>query len=271
MNDIQLYERVAPMEKNFPVKFSLHEGGCYLHWHEHMELLYFLSGGDKVFCNNTTYTAKAGDLIVINPNELHATYTGRCYCMRISPAFFADVRFDGALLRSHISGDETVAASFARIARAKEMDGYGSDMEIKGETYHLVTYLLRNYRVEFATAEEMLIEKNKASRVREMVIYMTHNCHEHITTAALAARFHLDEHYLCRLFKGQTGSPPMQYLNAYRVEKAKALLKSTNQSITAVALAVGFDDPSYFARLFKRMTGVTPREYKQKSKNQDAM
>ena len=94
MKDISLYERVAPLEKNFPVKFSLHTGGCYLHWHEHLELLYYLSDGERVFCGDTTYDVRAGDLIIVNPGELHATYGGTFYCMRLSPAFFADVRFE---------------------------------------------------------------------------------------------------------------------------------------------------------------------------------
>lgn len=264
MNDILLYERVAPLEKNFPIKFSVHKGRCFLHWHEHLELLYYLSDGDKVFCGEKTYTVHEGDLVVVNPNILHATYSGRFYCMRIAPSFFADVRFDGALIEPHIVKDPTVANSIAQIARAKEAGDVGSDMEIKGEAYRLISYLLRNFRAESLSDGETNTEKNKATRVREIVLYMTHNCHEHITTASLAERFHLDEHYLCRLFKGQMGAPPMQYLNAYRVERAKALLTNTDRSVTDIALAVGFDDPSYFARIFKRVLGVTPREYKGK-------
>ena len=266
MNDILLYEHVAPLEKNFPIKFSIHEGKSYLHWHEHLELLFYLSDGDKVFCGEKTYTASAGDLIVVNPSELHATYSGRFYCMRISPSFFADVRFDGILIEPHIVKDAAVASSIAQIARVKDADDVGSDMEIKGETYRLIAYLLRNYRTQPQQDEKAVSKKNKANRVRELLLYMTHSCHEHITTAALAERFHLDEHYLCRLFKGEMGMPPMQYLNAYRIERAKSLLQNTDRSITDIALAVGFDDPSYFARLFKRISGMTPREYKQKIK-----
>lgn len=64
-------------------------GGCYLHWHEHLELLYYLSEGESVFCGDTMYRVRAGDLVMVNPGELHATYGGRFYCMRLSPAFFA--------------------------------------------------------------------------------------------------------------------------------------------------------------------------------------
>jgi len=262
LKDISLYERVAPLEKNFPVKFSLHMGRCYLHWHEHLELLYYLSEGESVFCGDTMYRVRAGDLVIVNPGELHATYGGRFYCMRLSPAFFADVRFDNVLLMPLVLGDGTVRECFEEIARIKTEEPLGGDMEIKSVAYRLLCRLLRCYRTETLSKERSLAEKNKASRVGEIVRYIAHNCHEHITTASLASLFHLDEHYLCRLFKSQTGVPPIQYLNGYRVGKAQALLENTDRSITDVALAVGFDDASYFSRIFKKHTGMTPREYK---------
>ena len=262
MKDLSLYERVAPLEKNFPVKFSLHTGSCYLHWHEHLELLYFLSDGERVFCGDTTYRIGKGDLVVVNPGELHATYGGKFYCMRLSPAFFADVHFENVLLTPHVVKDEEIGRLFSALARVKEKEPVGGDMEIKSLSYCLATHLLRNYRTENLSGERSRAEKDKASRVGEIVKYIAYNCHEHITTASLSALFHLDEHYLCRLFKSQMGMPPMQYVNSYRIEKAQALLKNTDRSITDIALAVGFDDASYFARIFKKHTGFTPREYK---------
>lgn len=264
VQDPSLYERVAPLDKNFPVKFALHYGACYLHWHEHMELLYFLSDGDKVFCGDAVYTLRAGDVLVVNPNALHATYAGRFYCMRLSPAFFADIRFEGVLITPHIAKDDVITECFTAIARAKEENRLGSDMRIKAEAYRLLSHLVENYRTESLSDGRMISEKNKASRVGDIVRYMTDHCHERITTATLAEHFHIDEHYLCRLFKSQMGKPPMQYLNEYRVEKACALLENTAYSVTDAALAVGFDDASYFARVFKKQTGVSPRNYRKK-------
>ena len=265
MKDVTLYEKVAPLEKDFSVNFFCNAGGSYLHWHEHLELLFFLTDAERVFCGDTTYRVKAGDLIVVNSGELHATYSGKFYCMRLTPAFFADVHFENVLLSPLVKGDATVGACFAEIARLHEEKPLGGDMEIKAQTYHLMAHLLCLYRTESLSGGQTESEKNKASRVGEMVTYIAHNCHEHITTASLAELFHLDEHYLCRLFKSQTGMPPMQYVNSYRIEKAKALLENTALSITDVALAVGFDDASYFARVFKKQAGVTPRCYKNRT------
>ena len=263
MKDVSLYEQVAPLEKNFPVKFGRKDGKCYLHWHEHMELLYFLTEGEA-FCGDVTYIADVGDLLVVNPGELHATYRGSFYCMRLSPAFFADVHFDGVLITPRVPCDGQVGEYICAIAEEKERDALGADLRIKAYAYLLMHHLLCNYRTDSLTAERARAEKNKASRVGEIVAYIGHNAHEPITTASLAAIFHMDEHYFCRLFKSQMGVPPGKYINTYRIEKAEALLRNTDMSITDIALAVGFEDASYFARIFKKQTGLTPREYKKK-------
>ena len=233
-----------------------------MHWHEHLELLFYLSDGDKVFCGEKTYTARAGDLIVVNPSELHATYSGRFYCMRISPSFFADVRFDGILIEPHIVKDAAVASSIAQIARVKDADDVGSDMEIKGETYRLIAYLLRNYRTQPQQDEKAVSKKNKANRVRELLLYMTHSCHEHITTAALAERFHLDEHYLCRLFKEYAGKTILAYLTELRIKHACRLLKLTDEPIKRVARLSGYGSQSAFGKAFVTLVGMSPRDYR---------
>ena len=137
MKDILLYEQVAPLARNFPVKFGLREGKCYLHWHEHMELLYYLTEGE-VFCGDVTYSLAAGELLVVNPGELHATYSGRFYCMRLNPSFFADVRFDGVLITPHIKKDGTVEEHIRAIAEEYASDAAGADMQIKAYAYLLV-------------------------------------------------------------------------------------------------------------------------------------
>ncbi len=113
-----------------------------------------------------------------------------------------------------------------KIARVKDAEPVGGDMEIKALSYRLVCHLLRNYRTEGLSGEKVLAEKNKASRVGEIVKYIAHNCHERITTASLASLFHLDEHYLCRLFKSQMGVPRCNMSTATASKRRKRFLKT---------------------------------------------
>jgi AraC-like DNA-binding protein len=55
---------------------------------------------------------------------------------------------------------------------------------------------------------------------------------------------------------------PIAYLNRYRITQAKRLLRETDQSITEIALTVGFSDSSYFSRVFRRETGLSPDAFR---------
>jgi two-component system response regulator YesN len=69
--------------------------------------------------------------------------------------------------------------------------------------------------------------------------------------------------YLSRIFKADTGIPLWDFLNRYRIQKAKELLLLTDKSITAIAADVGYEDVGYFGRVFRDITGVSPRAFRQ--------
>lgn len=67
-----------------------------------------------------------------------------------------------------------------------------------------------------------------------------------------------------RRFRAATGYAPVEYVQALRMEEAKQVLETTDDPVEAIAVAVGYDDPTFFRRLFKRRTGVTPSRYRQR-------
>jgi AraC-like DNA-binding protein len=75
----------------------------------------------------------------------------------------------------------------------------------------------------------------------------------------------LSLHHFVRLFRRETGVTPIQYLNRYRVEKAKGLLEDSGRSIEEIARLVGSSSQTYFAYLFRKQTGTTPREHRAKA------
>jgi AraC-like DNA-binding protein len=67
--------------------------------------------------------------------------------------------------------------------------------------------------------------------------------------------------HVCRLFQKAYGTRPMQYVNAARVQRAKALLQE-NRTIAEVAHLAGFNDAAYFARVFKAHASLSPRAFR---------
>lgn len=51
-------------------------------------------------------------------------------------------------------------------------------------------------------------------------------------------------------------------IDELRFSEAKELLQSTEDKITGISEAVGFDDPTHFARMFRRIGGLSPREFR---------
>ncbi|WP_217593713.1 AraC family transcriptional regulator [Cohnella sp. GbtcB17] len=69
--------------------------------------------------------------------------------------------------------------------------------------------------------------------------------------------------YLGRIFKKLTLKSVPDYLNEYRVERAKELLVATPHSIEEISQKTGYNNSTYFYKVFKKYTGLTPAEYRQ--------
>lgn len=104
--------------------------------------------------------------------------------------------------------------------------------------------------------------KKSASLIDKINQYIHEHYTEDIGRNQIAAEFYLTPEYLAKLYKKRTGISLKTYINEYRIEKAKELLKSSDKSISDIAEAVGFDNFSYFSTMFKKFTGLTPKDYK---------
>lgn len=83
-----------------------------------------------------------------------------------------------------------------------------------------------------------------------------------LTRQEIANVVGVSSNHLSRVFRSETGMTPWQYLNRYRVLQAQKLLRATDDSVTAIAGAVGFSDPAYFSRVFRKEAGVSPKAYR---------
>lgn len=88
-----------------------------------------------------------------------------------------------------------------------------------------------------------------------------------ITVRQMAAAVHLHPSYFSTQFKRVTGLTPMQYLAAYRLERARELLLGSALTVGEIATATGYRDPFYFSRVFRHAEGLSPRDYRRAKKN----
>jgi transcriptional regulator GlxA family with amidase domain len=78
----------------------------------------------------------------------------------------------------------------------------------------------------------------------------------------LAEHCHTSQRTLARRFVQVLGCTTVAYVQQLRVERAKALLESTQMSLQEITGRCGYEDVSTFSKIFKRRTQLTPREYK---------
>lgn len=84
--------------------------------------------------------------------------------------------------------------------------------------------------------------------------------HEAWPVRRLAGVSGVSEAHFARSFKAAFGVPPHRYLLSRRIERAKALLRDTDASITDIAFQTGWDSLGTFGRVFRDVTGENPTE-----------
>lgn len=80
---------------------------------------------------------------------------------------------------------------------------------------------------------------------------------------SLARGAHLSPGHLSRSFKSAYGESPYSYLMTRRIERAMALLRRGDLSVTDVCFAVGYGSVGTFSTRFSELVGMSPRAYRE--------
>lgn len=126
-----------------------------------------------------------------------------------------------------------------------------------------VEHMLAFVRILLETVPRDENVTNITSAVKK---YISRHLSENVTRGDIAAVLYMNEDYISRIFKRDTGLSIPQYLNKARIERAKELLVATDMSVGDVGEAVGYGNFSYFSKMFRQYENCTPREYALKYK-----
>ncbi len=85
-----------------------------------------------------------------------------------------------------------------------------------------------------------------------------------LNVEALASEVHMSAGHLSRQFRLAFGEPPYSYLMTRRIERAMALLRRGDLSVTDVCFAVGCTSLGTFSARFKELVGVPPSVYRRR-------
>ena len=135
----------------------------------------------------------------------------------------------------------------------------------------MLTLLLRHLLIIFQrelTREHVLKNEYLDHEMDTAVTYFNENYNRDINIEEYATSKGMSVSWFIRSFKKFTGSTPMQFIVALRVNNAQVLLETTNYSINEISKIVGYDNQLYFSRLFHKLQGFSPREYRKTRKSE---
>lgn len=102
----------------------------------------------------------------------------------------------------------------------------------------------------------------------EMLNYIYENFSDDIMLNDMANRFNVSPKYCSALFKKLSDDTFKNFLNKYRIEKAKEFLeKNPDLKIADLSSMVGFNSSNSFIRVFSKYTGLTPKAFADKSRS----
>ncbi|MHB8061980.1 MAG: response regulator [Ruminiclostridium sp.] len=153
----------------------------------------------------------------------------------------------------------------------KAYGGYFNPVEKidKLESIETCTEYVRNEILNLIGIVSREKSENYRAIVKKTIDYIKEKYVSDINLEDVAKELFITSSYLSRVFKKETGVNFVTWVNKYRVERAKELLKDMSLKTYHIAELVGYNDYRYFNINFKKYSGYTAKEYREKiSRNQ---
>ena len=127
---------------------------------------------------------------------------------------------------------------------------------------HSLPGLSAAVRQTAASIIELLDREMRSPVVNQVLNYIEESYSEDLSLKKLGYMYNIHPVYLGQLFHKMTGESFAEYMNRYRIGKAKEQLRTTNQKVHEIARNVGYWEMGYFYKQFKKYVGISPTEFK---------
>ncbi len=100
--------------------------------------------------------------------------------------------------------------------------------------------------------------------------YVEQHYSQQLGLDAVAEKMGVSVKYVSRVFKQRTGKNLTDYINEFRIQRAKELLTQTDRKVMEIAAEVGIENRTTFLRVFKKCEGISPNEYRNLKRTEPA-
>ncbi len=242
--------------------------------HEAIEIKCYIAGTSTLSVNSRTITARAGDIVIINPYEIHQNIrsesgdgeyvililgldilTGESGVNLRQKLIYEGVRFENFICN---------APYLPQLAEQIYEEYTNKEENWQSVVTSLLTaffqILLRSHTAE---GKSQAVDQSvlRYYTVLEPALQEIHTSYGNkLTVDDLARTCNISKFHFCRIFRQVTGQTVMEYTNQYRLRVADVLLRDTADSVEEIAAACGFASESYFCTCYKQLNGCTPMQ-----------
>ncbi|MHA0855604.1 response regulator transcription factor [Paenibacillus sp. CMAA1364] len=107
-----------------------------------------------------------------------------------------------------------------------------------------------------------IIRESSRDDITTLIEYITKNFTQDISLRYASEMINMSESYLSTIFKKETGTGFIDWINLLRIDQAAKDLLETNLPSYIIAEQVGYQNINYFGRIFKKIKGVSPQKYR---------
>ena len=266
-----LYENHLHKDLKFPIIFHLdlldeNRPSYFMHYHEGLEILYFIEGEALVYCNKKKLKINSPSIVIINSKELHSieklSPLCKYYCLIIDKDFICHNLQDFFPCKiENIIKDKFLEDKLLEIVlEFKNKNKYFKEA-IKGNIILFLIYINREHK-KASLNSPIFKESNKIIMVKEIISFLKENYKRDISLEEISLQVSFSKYYVCRSFKEVTGKTILDYTNHIRCIEARNLMLYEGYNISESAYKSGFNSLSYFSKIYKKHLGKLPSEEK---------
>lgn len=248
------------------------------HFHEDYEIFYLIQGERKYFINDTIYKISAGNLVLVDINEIHKTsdfsdHSHERIVVNFTQAFLKEFSQDINALNLYSCFNlesRVLPLSFKYKNSIENVLNHLLEIDkiqnVKRDFYSKVLLcelliLINNFIDEFKLKDYNSMQPINP-KISQIIKYINENYHKNISLSSVAKEFYLSPFYLSKLFKQTTNFTFIEYVNSVKIKNAANLLQNNKYKIIDIAEKVGFTNNTHFTRVFKTVMGVSPMKYR---------
>jgi AraC-like DNA-binding protein len=250
--------------------------GQTFHWHDELELLIVVEGNIDLKVGYEWFRLKAGDMMLINSDEIHSMKETNEKNVIISVYIDCNITYEKYPDFYEIVALWPYSEAFNKLNQRKHiiMEHVNRLAVLIKETgekdkivYQLDSFLkslIYCYRLDITNLDgaAFQVTDEKMDMIYRTIKYLYSNYDQKVKLQEISEQEYLSLFYLSHKFKDITGYSFRDWLNFVRVEKAEKMLLETSHPITEIAYQCGFSDVRYFNKHFMKWYKISPNKYR---------